>query len=346
MLQITLAELADKIGATCHGDGTFVVNRVASLSQAQANEVTFFSDIKYLDALNASKAGAVILPEQALAAYSGNALVMANPYLGFALAAQALDTTPAPASNIAPSAVIDPSAKLGEGVCVGANAVIEADAIIGDGTAIGAGSFIGKGAKIGPNGRIWANVSIYHRVEIGAECVIQSGAVIGADGFGNAPDRGRWVKIPQLGTVIIGDRVRIGANTCVDRGALDNTIIADGVVIDNLCQIAHNCEIGENTAIAGAATFAGSLKIGKNCMVGGAAVVNGHMEICDNVIITGMGMVMRPIDKPGVYSSGIPLQSNKDWRKTAARTLRIDDMHKRINKLEKQLAAAASDAKE
>lgn len=346
MLQITLAELAGKIGAKCHGDGTLIINSVASLGQAGPSEIAFFSDAKYLDVLNVSRAGAVILPEQALAAYSGNALVMANPYLGFALAAQVLDTTPAPASSIAPSAVIAPTAQLGVGVCVGANAVIEAGAVIGDNTEIGPGTFIGKEAKIGPYGRIWANVSIYHRVEIGAQCVIQSGAVIGSDGFGNAPDKGRWVKIPQLGTVIIGDRVRIGANTCVDRGALDNTIIADGVVIDNLCQIAHNCEIGENTAIAGAATFAGSLKIGKNCMVGGASVVNGHMEICDNVIITGMGMVMRPIDKPGVYSSGIPLQSNKEWRKTAARTLRIDDMHKRINKLEKQLAAAASSAKE
>ncbi|MCE2571460.1 UDP-3-O-(3-hydroxymyristoyl)glucosamine N-acyltransferase [Motilimonas eburnea] len=346
MVQITLAELAQSIGATYHGDADFVIQGVASLTSAGPTDVAFFSNPKLADQLMRCQAGAVILPEQALPHYQGNALVMANPYLGFALAAQALDTTPSPSEGIAASAVIDSSAKLGKGVTVGANAVIEAGVEIGDNTAIGAGVFIGKDAKIGFHGRIWANVSIYHRVEIGDNAVIQSGAVIGSDGFGNAPDQGKWVEIPQLGSVVIGNNVRIGANTCIDRGALEDTRIDDGVVIDNLCQIAHNCEIGENTAIAGAATFAGSLKIGKNCMVGGAAVVNGHMEICDNVIITGMGMVMRPIDKPGVYSSGIPLQTNKEWRKTAARTMRIDDMHKRINQLEKQLAALASDAKE
>lgn len=346
MMQITLAELAQKIGATYHGDANFVIRGVASLTSAGPTDVAFFSNPKLAEQLIRCQAGAIILPEQALPHFQGNALVMANPYLGFALAAQALDSSPAPSDAIAPSAVIDPTAQLGTGVTVGANAVIEAGAVIGDNTAIGAGVFIGKQAKIGTNGRIWANVSIYHQVEIGHNTVIQSGAVIGSDGFGNAPDQGKWVEIPQLGSVIIGDNVRIGANTCIDRGALENTIIHNGVVIDNLCQIAHNCEIGENTAIAGAATFAGSLKIGKNCMVGGAAVVNGHMEICDNVIITGMGMVMRPIDKPGVYSSGIPLQTNKEWRKTAARTMRIDDMHKRINQLEKQLAAMTSESKE
>ncbi|MFO6421917.1 UDP-3-O-(3-hydroxymyristoyl)glucosamine N-acyltransferase [Motilimonas sp. KMU-193] len=346
MLHITLAELAQKIGATCHGNPDCVIQGVASLTSAGPTDVAFFSNPKLAEQLISCQAGAVILPEQALPHYQGNALVMANPYLGFALAAQALDTTPSPSDCIAPSAVVHATAKLGEGVTVGANAVIEEGVEIADNTAIGAGVFIGKHAKIGANGRIWSNVSIYHNVQIGQNTVIQSGAVIGSDGFGNAPDQGKWVEIPQLGTVIIGDDVRIGANTCIDRGALENTIIHDGVVIDNLCQVAHNCEIGAHTAIAGCTTLAGSLKIGQHCMIGGATVINGHMEICDNVIVTGMSMVMRPIDKPGVYSSGIPLQTNKEWRKTAARTLRIDDMHKRINQLEKQLAAMASESKE
>lgn len=343
MHNITLADLASKIGATVSGNGDLSVSRVSSFSKASKDSVIFVSDEKYLQQLDGVEFGAVISKPEHASAFTGNVLVMSNPYLGFALATQLLDTTPAPASEIAASAVIDSSAQLGNGVVVGANTVIESGVIIGDNTEIGAGCFIGKDTQIGQSGRIWANVSIYHQVVIGDACCIQSGTVIGADGFGYANEKGRWVKIPQLGTVIIGDRVEIGANTCIDRGALDDTIIADGVIIDNLCQIAHNCEIGENTAIAGAATFAGSLKIGKNCMVGGASVVNGHMEICDNVQITGMGMVMRPIDKPGVYSSGIPLQPNKEWRKTAARTLNIDSMHKRIKELEKQLANQAKD---
>ncbi|RJG49072.1 UDP-3-O-(3-hydroxymyristoyl)glucosamine N-acyltransferase [Motilimonas pumila] len=343
MHNISLAELANKIGATVAGNDEHIVSRVSSFAKSSKDAVIFVVDEKYLKQLDVVDFGAVILKPEHAEGFEGTALVMSNPYLGFALATQLLDTTPAPAKDIAPTAVIDKTAKLGSGVVVGANAVIESGVEIGANTEIGAGCFIGKNTKIGENGRIWANVSIYHEVVIGHSCCIQSGTVIGADGFGYANEKGRWVKIPQLGTVLIGDRVEIGANTCIDRGALDDTLIADGVIIDNLCQIAHNCEIGENTAIAGAATFAGSLKIGKNCMVGGASVLNGHMEICDNVHITGMSMVIRPIDKPGVYSSGIPLQPNKEWRKTAARTLNIDSMHKRIKELEKQLASKAKD---
>lgn len=163
---------------------------------------------------------------------------------------------------------------------------------------------------------------------LGESCLIQSGCVIGGDGFGYANERGEWIKIPQLGEVRIGNRVEIGACTTVDRGALDDTVIADNVIIDNQCQIAHNVEIGYGTAIAGGSVFAGSTKIGKYCIIGGAAVVNGHIRVCDQVTITGMSMVMRSIDEPGIYSSGIPAQSNKEWRKVAARTMHIDDMHK------------------
>ncbi|PLN16870.1 UDP-3-O-(3-hydroxymyristoyl)glucosamine N-acyltransferase, partial [Klebsiella pneumoniae] len=190
--------------------------------------------------------------------------------------------------------------------------------VLGDNVVIGAGCFVGKNTKIGAGSRLWANVTVYHEIEIGENCLIQSSTVIGADGFGYANDRGNWVKIPQLGRVIIGDRVEIGACTTIDRGALDDTVIGNGVIIDNQCQIAHNVVIGDNTAVAGGVIMAGSLKIGRYCMIGGASVINGHMEICDKVTVTGMGMVMRPISEPGVYSSGIPLQPNKAWRKTAA----------------------------
>jgi UDP-3-O-[3-hydroxymyristoyl] glucosamine N-acyltransferase len=222
-------------------------------------------------------------------------------------------------------------------VAIGANAVIESGVVLGAGVIVGPGCFVGKNTRLGARTRLWANVTLYHNVVLGSDCLVQSGAVIGADGFGYANNKGEWVKIPQLGGVVIGNRVEIGACTTIDRGALGDTRIADNVIIDNQCQIAHNVEIGYGTAMAGGTIMAGSLKVGKYCIIGGASVFNGHMEICDGVTITGMAMVMRPITEPGVYSSGIPLQTNKEWRKTAARVMRIDDMHKRLSRLEKQL---------
>ncbi|MBR9858331.1 MAG: UDP-3-O-(3-hydroxymyristoyl)glucosamine N-acyltransferase, partial [Gammaproteobacteria bacterium] len=310
--------------------------RVNTLDKAGPDEVAFLSDSKYHHLLENTKAGAVIITAADQALCPVASLVMADPYLGFALAAQALDTTPQPAKDIHPTAVIADDVTLGEGVAIGANAVIESGVVLGDGVVIGAGCFIGKGARLGANSRLWANVTVYHRVELGEHCLVQSGAVIGGDGFGYANNKGEWVKIPQLGTVIIGNRVEIGAGTTIDRGALGDTCIADNVIIDNLCQVAHNVSIGYGTAVAGGTVMAGSLKVGKYCIIGGAVVINGHIEICDGVTLTGMSMVMRPITEPGIYSSGIPLQPNKEWRKTAARVMRIDDMHKRLSRLEKQ----------
>lgn len=264
-------------------------------------------------------------------------MVVADPYVAFAKVAQALDTTPPAAQSIAPSAVIDDSAVLGQGVCVGANAVIEAGVVLGDNVVIGAGCFIGKEANIGANTQLWANVTVYHQVHIGSDCLVQANTVIGSDGFGYANEKGEWIKIPQLGTVRIGNRVEIGACTTIDRGALDDTIIEDNVIIDNQMQIAHNVHIGYGTAMAGGTIVAGSTKIGRYCIIGGASVLNGHIEIADGVTITGMGMVMRSISEKGVYSSGIPLQTNKEWRKTATRVHRIDEMNKRLKALEKQL---------
>jgi UDP-3-O-[3-hydroxymyristoyl] glucosamine N-acyltransferase len=267
-----------------------------------------------------------------------NALVVADPYVAYAKVAQALDTTPAPAApGIAPSAVVSSEASLGENVSVGANAVIEAGAELGDNVIVGAGCFIGKGAKLGRNTKLWANVSIYHDVVLGDDCLVQSSTVIGSDGFGYANEKGEWVKIPQVGTVRIGNRVEIGACTTIDRGALDDTIIEDNVIIDNQMQIAHNVHIGYGTAMAGGTIVAGSTKIGKYCQIGGASVLNGHIEIADGVIVTGMGMVMRSLPEKGIYSSGIPLQTNKEWRKTATRVHRIDEMNKRLKAVEKLL---------
>lgn len=337
MLSIRLADLAQQLDAELHGDGDIVISGIASMHSAKSGQITFLSNSRYREQLSHCQASAVVLTQSDRDCFSGAALVVKDPYLTYARMAQILDTTPQPASNIAPSAVIDSSAKIGKNVSVGANAVIESGVELGDNVVIGAGCFVGKDAKIGAGSRLWANVSVYHEVQMGENCLVQSGTVIGADGFGYANDRGNWVKIPQLGTVIIGDRVEIGACTTIDRGALDNTQIGNGVIIDNQCQIAHNVVIGDNTAVAGGVIMAGSLKIGRYCMIGGASVINGHMEICDKVTVTGMGMVMRPITEPGVYSSGIPLQPNKSWRKTAALVMNIDDLSKRLKAIERKV---------
>ncbi|WP_024870982.1 UDP-3-O-(3-hydroxymyristoyl)glucosamine N-acyltransferase [Tolumonas lignilytica] len=336
-MTITLGQLAQHLNAELHGDASVVIQRIANLETAQAGEISFLSDSKYQQYLTKTGASAVLLRAADLAACQTNALVVKDPYIGFARVAQLLDTTPAPALDIHPAAVIAADVQLGQGVAIGAHAVIESGVVLGDGAVIGAGCFVGKNSKLGSRSKLWANVTIYHNVRIGDDCLVQSGTVIGADGFGYANERGEWIKIPQLGGVVIGNRVEIGANTCIDRGAIDDTRIADNVIIDNLTQIAHNVEIGYGTAVAGCTTFAGSTKIGKYCIIGGASVFNGHIEIADQVTITGMAMVMRSITEPGIYSSGIPAQTNKEWRKTAARTLHIDDMYKRLSNIEKLL---------
>jgi UDP-3-O-[3-hydroxymyristoyl] glucosamine N-acyltransferase len=336
-MAFTLAQLAQKLGAEVHGNGDLEIRKVATLEKAGEGEITFLSNKKYRHFLEQTKAAAVLITEAELPYCPTNALVLKDPYVGFARVAQLLDTTPQPAEDIHPSAVIAADVQLGERVSIGANAVIESGVVLGNDVRIGPGCFVGKHSRLGDRSRLWANVTLYHNVSMGTDCLVQSGTVIGADGFGYANERGEWIKIPQLGGVTIGNRVEIGACTTIDRGALEDTRIADNVIIDNQCQIAHNVEIGYGTAVAGSTVMAGSLKVGKYCIIGGASVFNGHMEICDQATITGMAMVMRPITEPGIYSSGIPLQTNKEWRKTAARVMRIEEMHKRLTKLEKKL---------
>ncbi|CAH0524953.1 UDP-3-O-(3-hydroxymyristoyl)glucosamine N-acyltransferase [Vibrio hippocampi] len=334
---LTLADIAQITGGEVRGDESVTVTRVAAMDTAGEGDITFLTNAKYAKHLAESQASAVMLKAAEAELCSTNAIVVADPYIAYAKVAQALDTSPAPASSIAPSAVIATDAVLGQDVCIGANAVIESGVELGDGVVIGANCFVGKGAKLGAHTKLWSNVSIYHDVVIGEHCLVQANTVIGSDGFGYANEKGEWVKIPQVGTVRIGNRVEIGSCTSIDRGALDDTVIEDNVILDNQLQIAHNVHIGYGTAMAGGTVVAGSTKIGKYCQIGGAAVINGHIEIVDGVVITGMAMVMRSITDKGLYSSGIPLQTNKEWRKTAARVHRIDDMNKRLKSLEKTL---------
>ena len=336
-MSVTLGQLAELLGAELHGDASIEVSRIANLETAQVGEISFLSDSKYHAFLAKSQASAVLVKAADLAICATNALVVKDPYVGFARVAQLLDSTPQPATTIHPKAVIAEDVQLAPGVAIGANAVIESGVVLGEGVIVGPGCFIGKNSQLGKGSRLWANVTIYHNVRLGEACLVQAGSVIGADGFGYANERGEWIKIPQVGGVRIGNRVEIGASTTIDRGAIDDTRIADNVIIDNQCQIAHNVEIGYGTAIAGGTVIAGSTKIGKYCIIGGAAVINGHIQVCDQVTITGMSMVMRSISEPGVYSSGVPAQSNKEWRKMAARVMHIDDMHKRLNQLEKRV---------
>ncbi len=345
MPSIRLADLAQQLDAKVQGDGDIIITGIASIHSASSEHITFLSDSRYRESLAGCKAGAVILTQADLPYYNKTALVVSNPYVTYARMAQIMDTTPAPDQDIARSAVIAADVKLGRQVSVGPNAVIESGVRLGDNVTIGAGCFIGKGTVIGANSRLWANITVYHGVEIGRGCLIQSGTVIGADGFGYANDAGEWIKIPQLGRVKIGDHVEIGACTTIDRGALDDTIIGNGVIIDNQCQIAHNVIIGDNTAVAGGAIMGGSLKVGRYCMIGGGSVVKGHMEICDKVSVTGMGMVMRPISESGVYSSGIPLQPNKIWRKTATLVMNIGEMNKRLRAIERKIEKTDDDLK-
>ncbi|ELB2882533.1 UDP-3-O-(3-hydroxymyristoyl)glucosamine N-acyltransferase [Vibrio alginolyticus] len=337
MKTLTLAELATITGGELFGDESLVVSRVAPMDKAQEGDVTFLSNPKYAKHLSECQATVVMVKAEHKDQCVGNALVVSDPYVAFALVVQAMDTTPKPADDIAPSAVIAADVKVGENVTIGANAVIETGVELGDNVSVGAGCFIGKNAKLGNNTKLWANVTIYHEVSLGDDCLVQSGTVIGSDGFGYANDKGEWIKIPQLGSVRIGNRVEIGACTTIDRGALEDTIIEDNVILDNQLQIAHNVQIGYGTVMPGGTIVAGSTKIGKYCQIGGASVLNGHITIADGVAITGMGMVMRSIEEKGLYSSGIPLQTNREWRKTATRVHRIDEMNKRLKAVEKQL---------
>jgi len=339
-MSYTLTDIAKHIGATVKGDGNISVSSLATLATAKNHQIAFLSNSKYQHQLQDTHAAAVIVSPALAEFCPTNALVMDNPYMGYAMTAQLLDSTPLPASEVHPSAVVDESVKIGAHVAIGANAVIESGVELGDGVVIGPGCFVGKNVKIGANTKLWANISVYHECLIGYDCLIQANTVIGSDGFGYAPHNGQWHKIPQLGRVVIGNRVEIGASTTIDRGALDDTVIEDGCILDNQIQIAHNVVIGENTAMAACSVVAGSSKVGKNCTIAGLVGVNGHIEIADNVVLTGMTMVTKALDKSGVYSSGIPAQPNKDWNRMNARLRKLDETTKKVSQIEKALNQA------
>ena len=319
------------------GDPDVVIDRVAVLDAAGPSTVTFLSNRRYRPYLESTQAGAVILAPEYVDACPVPALVLDNPYLGYARVAALLSPVAEAAPCTASSAVIDSSATVAPDASVGPHCVIEAGASLGAGTCLGAGSFLGRGSSIGSYGRIAPRVAICRGVHIGARVIVHPGAVIGADGFGIANDDGIWVKIPQFGGVRIGDDVEIGANTTIDRGALEDTVIEDGVKLDNLIQIGHNVHIGAHTAIAACTAIGGSARIGSRCTIAGAVSIAGHLEIADDVHLTATSAVPNTIREAGVYSSGMPVQENRAWRRNMARLRQLDDMARRLRAIERRL---------
>jgi UDP-3-O-[3-hydroxymyristoyl] glucosamine N-acyltransferase len=332
-MKTTLTDLATRFGATVRGDGAAVVEAVATLSGAGPANVAFYADARLRADLARTRAGAVILSPEDADAFAGNALLHPNPHLCFAhVAAWLHDEAIIPGTHA--TAVVDTAATIAPTAMVGALAVVEAGASIGERCVIGAGCYVGRNAAIGAETRLFPRVTVMHETVIGARCILHPGAVVGSDGFGFARDGAAWVRVPQLGRVVIGDDVEIGANTTVDRGALDDTIIGNGVKLDNLIQIAHNVKIGEHTAMAAFAGISGSTVIGRRCTFGGQAGVAGHLEIADDVHVAGTSLVSGDIRQPGLYSSAISAEEAAKWRRNAGRLRRLDELAARVKALE------------
>ncbi len=331
----TLAQLASHFDLAYEGDGEVDINRVATLSGAQSGEISFLSNRHYLADLAQTDASAVILSPEFSDKYSGNKLISDQPYVTFAKVAELLAPRRAQPTGIHPRAHIDVTAELADDVSIGAFSVIGADVTIEAGVRIGDRVSIGAGCRIGAGTVIKSGVVIEHDCQLGERVTLHPGVVIGADGFGLARDHDRWLKIPQTGRVIIGADCSVGANTTIDRGAIEDTVLAEDVHLDNQIQIGHNVHIGKHTVIAGCAAVAGSAKIGANCLIGGGAGVVGHIRVCDGVTIQAMALVTKSIRKPGIYGSVAPLQENSQWRKTAVRIKQLDDIARRLSKIER-----------
>lgn len=336
-MSLELQQLAAALRLEFRGDAGIEITGVAPPRSAVAGDLCFVQRRKYLRDVLASECSAVILtPELADEIEDRAVLISSDPQASFVDAVAVLEVEPqARTAGIHSSAQIAPNAQIGEAVGIGALAVIGENSVIGNGSSIGAGCVIGDSAHIGGDCLLHARVTVAHGVEIGDRCILHSGAVIGSDGFGLVMREDRWRKIPQLGTVRIGSDVEIGANTVIDRGALDDTIVEDGCKLDNLIQVAHNVRIGAHTAIAACVGIAGSAVIGRYCKISGGAGILGHLSIADHVTVTAMSLVTRDIRKPGVYSSGTPLMENGPWRRNSARYKSLDDLARRIEALEK-----------
>jgi len=340
-MSYTLKQLAEHLepmmsgGVKLHGDADIVINGVATIGDATHGQITFVTSNKYRDSLRSTSASAVIIRNELLADTSVPALIVDNPRAAFAHVVEFINPVSSVSAGIHPSAIIDPTANISATASIGANTVIEANVEIADAVQIDSGCVVGRNSRIGMATHLLANVSVYHDCDIGESCILHSSSVIGSDGFGFEFYQGEWLKIPQVGGVTIGNKVEIGACSVVDRGALNNTVIEDGVKLDNHVQIAHNVKVGQHTVMSRGVGVAGSSVIGKNCIIAGMVGIKDNIEITDNVIITAMTMVTSSIKQPGSYSSPTPMDNTKSWRKNSIRFKQLDDMAKQIRQLKK-----------
>jgi len=339
MNSVRLGEIVAALGGELRGDPSHLIARIAPLETAGGDAITFVAQARLQKALEASTAGAIVVaPSLAAAAPAGRSLVVTDdPYLYFARLTQwwARRLRPAPAAGVHPSAWVAPDAVVAASATVGPHAVVEAGAVIGERVRLGAHCVVGAGSTVGADSLMHPRVTIAAGCTVGERCVFQSGAVIGADGFGIAPTQGRWERIEQLGGVRIGNDVDIGANTCVDRGALDDTVLEDGVKLDNQIQIGHNCHIGAHTVMAACVGIAGSTKVGRNVMIGGAAMIQGHIEIADGVTVSASTMVMHSLRKKGVYTAIFPVDEHASWEKNAVTLRNLYALRERVRALER-----------
>ena len=331
----SLGELATLLELELRGDASRPIQRLATLDAATPDDLSFVSEKKHLSKLDDTRAGAVILHPDWVESWSGCALLSDTPYVAFARATRIFDNHPQANGGVHDAAVVSDGARLGREVTIDAGACIETDVALGDRVWIGAGAYVGHGAQIGADTVIKPGAVICHAVQIGERCTIHPNSTIGADGFGFAPTPDGWVKIEQLATVIIGNDVEIGANSTIDRGALEDTVVEDGAIIDNLVQIGHGARVGRQTAIASQVGISGSTKIGARCVIAGQAGMAGHLTIADDVHIGGQGRVASSVTEPGHYSSGTPIQPLRSWLRSASRFTQLDQMARRIAQLEK-----------
>jgi UDP-3-O-[3-hydroxymyristoyl] glucosamine N-acyltransferase len=340
--QYSLDEIVGALGGVVVGDGSILIRRVSSLANAKAGDISFVSDSKYQKAVAKSEASAFILKHVHAELTAAAKIVVDNPYAYFAKLSAFLNPVTVAPVGIASTAVVAASAQIPATCSVGALVVIGENVVLGEHVIVGSGCMIENDVVIADNTRLEPNVTIKHHCEIGKNCHIFSGAVIGSDGFGYAEENGRWIKIPQVGRAILQDHVDVGANTTIDRGALDDTIIEEGVKLDNLIQIGHNCVIGAHSVIAGCVGIAGSARIGKHCKIGGAAMVLGHLEIADNVTISPGSMITRSLATADTYTALMPFQTHRAWLGTAAKIRHLDDFADKIKSLEKEIALLKS----
>ncbi len=332
----SLRELAERFGGKVTGNPEVEVRQVATLESATADSLAFLANERYLPQLKTTRAGAVIIGESARDATLLPRIICGNPYAYFARVSALFNPTQSAEPGAHASAVVDSSATVSGDAEIGPCAVIARNARIGAGSIVGAGCYIGESVTLGAGSRLYPNVTIYHDCLIGERVILHSGVVIGADGFGIAMNEGRWLKVPQIGRVVIGNDVEIGANTTVDRGALDDTVIEEGVKLDNQIQIAHNVHIGAHTAIAACAGVAGSSKIGRYCRIGGAAGIAGHLSIADHVEISTFTLVTKSINKPGTYTGVYAFEPHGEWRRNAVQLRKLAELADRVRALEKK----------